>query len=144
MTFLMIMLSLWVLRALIAQALADLRNMVAQEVHPTAPPPTDPFVQRPAPQTNPPERDHQGGRAQPEPGPRDTANEQNESDFPAVEPPPQANYTRPRRGERPAVVHSTREELSELTARITQTVVEQLQKPMAISKHGRKLHIKPC
>eukprot|EP00969_Alexandrium_andersonii_P164255 7259631-Alexandrium_andersonii.AAC.1 len=63
---------------------------------------------------------------------------------PAVEPPPQ-DFPRQRRGvERPAVVHATREELSELAARITQTVVEQLQKPMATSKYGRKLHIKPC
>eukprot|EP00969_Alexandrium_andersonii_P069622 3071947-Alexandrium_andersonii.AAC.1 len=53
---------------------------------------------------------------------------------PAVEPPPQVNVPRQRRGERPAVAHATREELSELTARITATVVEQLQQPRATSK----------
>eukprot|EP00969_Alexandrium_andersonii_P120479 5326840-Alexandrium_andersonii.AAC.1 len=53
---------------------------------------------------------------------------------PAVEPPPQDNVPGQRRGvERPAVVHATREELNELTARIMATVVEQLQQPMAAS-----------
>eukprot|EP00969_Alexandrium_andersonii_P241333 10656552-Alexandrium_andersonii.AAC.1 len=78
----MIVLSLWMLRAVFAQMLADLRNVPVQEVRPTTPPPPDPFVQRPRPQANPPERDHQGGRAQPEPEPRDAAREQNEDDLP--------------------------------------------------------------
>eukprot|EP00969_Alexandrium_andersonii_P009474 414350-Alexandrium_andersonii.AAC.1 len=67
----MIVLSLWMLRAVIVQMLADLRSMSAKEVHPTVTPPPDPCEQA-------------RRRARPEPEQRDVACEQNESDFPKI------------------------------------------------------------
>eukprot|EP00969_Alexandrium_andersonii_P261766 11572387-Alexandrium_andersonii.AAC.1 len=78
----MLVIGMWVLRAVIVQLMADFKGHVAQEVHPTAPPPPEPFVQRPIPHMSPPEREQQPFRAPPENAPRDAAAEQNESDFP--------------------------------------------------------------